>query len=66
MNEWLIELKFLFRLNCMCSYRARRSGEDQRDWLKDISCMYHWMKSKYYKQKIQNKKASEASRIDAR
>jgi len=33
---------------CCCSVRPRRENESERDWIKDISCMYHWMESKYY------------------
>jgi len=33
---------------CACTVRPRRENESERDWIKDISCMYHWMESKYY------------------
>jgi hypothetical protein len=49
------ELKFWWRrtiLECNCKYRPRREWESKRDWIKDMSCMYHWMLSKYYKAKF--------------
>lgn len=48
----ILYLIFLFRWNCACIYRFRRLGENKREWLKDISCMYHWQKSKHYKNKF--------------
>lgn len=53
----MIRLIFLFRWNCACKYRSRDWSfpeESKRDWIKSISCQYHWMKSKYYKAKASN------------
>lgn len=56
----MLYLIFLWRRlfgSCECTYRPRKEVwygglESRREWVKGMSCMYHWMKTSYYKNKI--------------
>lgn len=39
---------------CKCKLRDRNEGENQRDWIKDCMCMFHWMQTDYYRSKLLN------------
>lgn len=49
----IIKWRHIFK-SCLCEYRPQDTemGESKKDWIKGTSCMYHWMKSKYYKEKL--------------
>lgn len=38
--------------SCICKILDRPEEQSQREWLKDSMCMYHWMQTDYYKDKI--------------
>ena len=37
---------------CLCVVKNRDKGESERDWLKRWMCMYHWMQTDYYRNKL--------------
>lgn len=37
---------------CECVILNRREGEQEREWFKRIFCMYHWMQTDYYRNKL--------------
>jgi hypothetical protein len=37
---------------CNCEIRDREEHEEQRDWFKRCMCMFHWMQTDYYKNKL--------------
>jgi len=37
---------------CTCVIKNRLEEESQRDWLKRWMCMYHWVQTDYYKEKL--------------
>jgi hypothetical protein len=36
---------------CNCVVKNRDEGETQREWLKRVMCMFHWMQTDYYRDK---------------
>lgn len=46
---------------CMCQNLDREENENQREWMKRIMCMFHWMQTDYYKGKF---KPKDYDRID--
>lgn len=55
MRYLLIYFRHLY-ISCQCHYRPKREFESEREYIKDTSCMYHWMKSKFYKKKLKRLK----------
>jgi len=39
-------------IKCECVVKNRREDESQREWFKRWMCMYHWMQTDYYQQKL--------------
>jgi hypothetical protein len=39
---------------CDCVIKNREEGESQREWFKRWMCMYHWMQSDYYQNKLEH------------
>jgi hypothetical protein len=37
-----------------CVVRNRKEDEEQREWLKDSMCQYHWMQTDYYQSKLKS------------
>ena len=37
---------------CLCVIQNRQEGESERDWLKRVMCMHHWMQTDYYRNKL--------------
>ncbi len=37
---------------CDCIGKDRADNETQRDWMKRVMCMFHWMQTDYYRAKI--------------
>lgn len=46
---------------CNCVIVNRDDDESQREWIKRIMCMHHWMQTDYYRAKIA-KSASSSKR----
>jgi len=34
---------------CTCVIQNREEHESERDWLKRIMCLHHWMQTDYYR-----------------
>jgi hypothetical protein len=43
---------------CDCVIRNRKEDETQREWLKRVMCMNHWMQTDYYQRKLPEEKRS--------
>lgn len=43
---------------CECVVKNRNENESQRDWLKRVMCMHHWMQTDYYRDKLAKHKAN--------
>lgn len=54
-NVPIIQLR---KNECTCVVKNREPNETQREWFKRWMCMFHWMQTDYYQNKIekQNKK----------
>lgn len=37
---------------CQCVVKNREEGESQREWFKRWMCMFHWMQTDYYQNKL--------------
>jgi hypothetical protein len=37
---------------CECVVLNREEGESQREWFKRWMCMFHWMQTEYYQNKL--------------
>lgn len=37
---------------CDCVIKNRNEDESQREWFKRWMCMYHWMQTDYYQDKL--------------
>jgi hypothetical protein len=37
---------------CTCVVKNREEGEEQREWFKRWMCMFHWMQTDYYRNKL--------------
>jgi hypothetical protein len=46
------EAKIKQLLECRCVVLNREENESQREWLKRIMCMHHWMQTDYYRDKL--------------
>jgi hypothetical protein len=40
---------------CECVVKNRLPDESQREWFKRWMCMYHWMETDYYRNKLHAK-----------
>ena len=39
-------------MKCECVIKNRQPNESQRDWLKRWMCMFHWVQTDYYMEKM--------------
>ena len=39
---------------CNCVVKNRREGEEEREWFKRWMCMFHWMQTDYYRNKLKD------------
>lgn len=37
---------------CDCVVKNRQEGESEREWFKRWMCMFHWMQTDYYRNKL--------------
>lgn len=44
---------------CNCVMRNRNPDESQREWFKRWMCMFHWMQTDYYLNKLPEDKKHE-------
>jgi hypothetical protein len=40
---------------CTCVVKNRLNGESQRTWIKRWMCMWHWMETDYYRNKLHSR-----------
>jgi hypothetical protein len=43
----------LGKLECECKILDREEYEEQREWLKRCMCIFHWMQTDYYRNKVE-------------
>ena len=39
-------------MTCKCQVLYREKDEPERDWFKRYMCMFHWMQTNYYRNKL--------------
>lgn len=45
---------------CTCVVKNRQLYETERDWFKRWMCMYHWMQTDYYRNKLHQERIDAA------
>lgn len=41
-------------MKCGCKVVDRNEDESQREWFKRFMCMFHWMQTDYYRNKLKD------------
>lgn len=49
---------------CECVVKNREESESQREWMKGWMCMFHWMQTDYYQNKLEREQGELRLHLD--
>ena len=55
----MTDIKLKDAMRCNCVVKNREEGESQREWFKRWMCMWHWMETDYYQEKLDHNRFIE-------